>query len=178
MKFKPATSEVATESMKTSANNTMLLKGAQKDTTGCDVSMDGTWQKRGYSSLNGCVSCISVEKGNILDIEIICIFFRMCNNMANSKYHSKHVWQNHKGPSSSTEKVGAHRIFERSEMTRNLQYTQYYGDGDSKAYDAVKYIYGGNTVNKLECNGHVQKRVGSRLRKLKISRKDWEERGN
>ncbi|GBN31325.1 hypothetical protein AVEN_118177-1, partial [Araneus ventricosus] len=91
---------------------------------------------------------------------------------------SKHVCQNHKGPSSNTEEIGAYRIFERSEMTRNLHYTQYYGDGDSKAYDAVKDIYGGNTVNKLECNGHVQKRVGSRLRKLKISRKDWVERGN
>ncbi|GBN16718.1 hypothetical protein AVEN_49360-1 [Araneus ventricosus] len=69
------------------------------------------------------------------------------------------------------EKVGAYRIFERSEVTRNLQYTQYYGDGDSKAFDAVKDRYGENTVTKLECTGHVQKRVGSRLRKLKKSRK-------
>ncbi|GBO18345.1 hypothetical protein AVEN_27748-1 [Araneus ventricosus] len=69
------------------------------------------------------------------------------------------------------EKVGAYRIFERSEVTRNLQYTQYYGDGDSKAYDAVKDIYSENTVTKLECIGHVKKRVGSRLRKLKKSRK-------
>ncbi|GBL72657.1 hypothetical protein AVEN_127907-1 [Araneus ventricosus] len=98
-------------------------------------------------------------------------FCRVCNNVPNSKYRSKHVCQNHKGSSSSVEKVGAYRIFERSEVARNLQYTQYYGDGDSKAFDAVKDIYDGNTVTKLECIGHMQKRVGSRLRKLEKSRK-------
>ncbi|GBN08363.1 hypothetical protein AVEN_55587-1 [Araneus ventricosus] len=112
--------------------------------------MDDTWQKRGYSSLNGCVSCISVDTGKVLDIEIMTNFCRMCNNMTNSNYSSKHVYRNYKGSSSSMEKVGAYRIFERSEVTRNLKYTQYYDDGDSKAYDAVKYIYGGNTVTKLD----------------------------
>ncbi|GBO45045.1 hypothetical protein AVEN_128445-1 [Araneus ventricosus] len=65
------------------------------------------------------------------------------------------------------ESVGAFRIFERSVMKRELQYTEYYGDGDSKAFLKVKDIYGEDTVTKLECIGHVQKRVGSRLRKLK-----------
>ncbi|GBN16719.1 hypothetical protein AVEN_49361-1 [Araneus ventricosus] len=83
MKLKQAASEAATESMKTSANNIMLLKGAQKDTTSCSASMDGTWQKRGYSSFNGCVSCISVDNGKVLDIEIMSNFCRMCNNMPN-----------------------------------------------------------------------------------------------
>ncbi|GBN74350.1 hypothetical protein AVEN_210639-1 [Araneus ventricosus] len=41
----------------------MLLIGGQKDTATCGVPMDGAWQKRGYSSLNGCVSCISVDTG-------------------------------------------------------------------------------------------------------------------
>ncbi|GFS66937.1 hypothetical protein TNCV_4561861 [Trichonephila clavipes] len=44
--------------------------------------------------------------------------------------------------SSSMEPVGAYRIFERSENHRMLRYTDYYGDGDSKAFDAVKDIYG------------------------------------
>ncbi|GFV76735.1 uncharacterized protein TNCV_4729551 [Trichonephila clavipes] len=66
-------------------------------------------------------------------------------------------------------RLGAYRIFERSENLRKLQYTDYYGDGDSKAYESVKNRYAPNTVNKLECIGHVQKRVGSHLRKLKKS---------
>ena len=47
---------------------------------------------------------------------------------------------------------------ERSIVKRNLRYTSYYGDGDSKAYEAVKSTYN---------VGHYQKRVGCRLRKLK-----------
>ena len=40
--------------------------------------------------------------------------------------------------------------------------------GDSKSYASVKEIYGTEiTVRKLECIGHVQKMVGTRLRKLK-----------
>ncbi|GBO18390.1 hypothetical protein AVEN_132458-1 [Araneus ventricosus] len=42
MKLKQAAYETATENMRTSANNIMLLKGGQKDTTSCGVSMDGT----------------------------------------------------------------------------------------------------------------------------------------
>ncbi|GFY05307.1 hypothetical protein TNCV_2207531 [Trichonephila clavipes] len=46
-----------------------------------------------------------------------------------------HVCCNHMGSASSMETVGAYRIFERSENHRKLQYTDYYGDGDSKVYD-------------------------------------------
>lgn len=48
-----------------------------------------------------------------------------------------------------------------------MKYLEYYGDGDSKSYATVKDMYGENSVQKLECIGHVQKRVGCRLRKLK-----------
>ena len=47
----------------------------------------------------------------------------------------------------------------------------YYGDGDSKSYDEVKHIYPGTIVQKFECIGHYQKRVGNRLRKLRIRTK-------
>ncbi|GBM72981.1 hypothetical protein AVEN_262820-1 [Araneus ventricosus] len=74
---------------------------------------------------------------------------------------------NYKGSSGNMESAGAYRIFERSVMKRELQYTEYYGDGDSKVFFKVKDIYGEDTVTKLKFIGHVQKRVGSRLRKLK-----------
>ncbi|GFU75908.1 uncharacterized protein TNCV_2052721 [Trichonephila clavipes] len=69
------------------------------------------------------------------------------------------------------ETVGVYRIFERSEANRSLRYTSYYGHGDSKAFNNVKDIFGYDSVVKYECIGHVQKRVGSRLRKLKKSTK-------
>ncbi|GFU47439.1 hypothetical protein TNCV_3109221 [Trichonephila clavipes] len=61
-----------------------------------------------------------------------------------------HVCYNHMGSASSMETVGAYRIFERSENHRKLQYTDYYGDGDTKAYESVKNMYAPNTVNKQE----------------------------
>ncbi|GFU81055.1 uncharacterized protein TNCV_1117071 [Trichonephila clavipes] len=69
------------------------------------------------------------------------------------------------------ETCGAYRIFERSEANRSLRYTSYYEEGDSKAFNNVKDIYGYDSVVKYEYIGHVQKRVGSRLRKLKKSTK-------
>ena len=62
---------------------------------------------------------------------------------------------------------GAKRMFARSIEKHNLQYTDFYGNGDSKSHPAVENIYNGIKVQKLECIGHVQKRVRNRLRKLK-----------
>ncbi|GFW16242.1 uncharacterized protein TNCV_4264071 [Trichonephila clavipes] len=67
------------------------------------------------------------------------------------------------------ESVSAYRIFERSEANRSIRYISWYGDGDSKAFNNVKDMYDIDSVIKYECIGHVQKRVGSRLRKLKKS---------
>ena len=60
-----------------------------------------------------------------------------------------------------------------SAETRKLRYTQYIGDGDSKAYlDIVKNDpYPGTAVEKLECVGHIQKRVSNRLRNLRNTMK-------
>ncbi|GFX79577.1 uncharacterized protein TNCV_825661 [Trichonephila clavipes] len=160
------------------ANNSMLesTKSIAECSIKCGVSVDGTWQKRGYSSLNGCVSTISVDSGKILDIEALSQYCRVCTKTEKTSRLSKkcvvsHFCKNHKGSASNMETVGAYRIFERSEANRSLRYTSYYGDGDSKAFNNVKDIYGYDSVVKYECIGHVQKRVGSRLRKLKKSTK-------
>ncbi|GFW76819.1 uncharacterized protein TNCV_59171 [Trichonephila clavipes] len=110
--------------------------------------MDGTWLKRGYSSQNGCVICISIDTGKILDIEIMSHFCRICskNTKVSDAASNAHVCCNHLGSASSMETVGAYRIFERSGNHRKLEYSDYYGDGDSKAYESVKYSTP-NTVN-------------------------------
>ncbi|GFU66845.1 uncharacterized protein TNCV_894811 [Trichonephila clavipes] len=160
------------------ANNSMLEseKSIAECSNECGVSVDGTWQKCGYSSLNGCVSTISVDSGKILDIEVLSQYCRVCTKTEKTSGFSKkcvvsHFCKNHKGSASNMETVGAYRIFERSEANRSLRYTSYYGGGDSKAFNNVKDIYGYDSVVKYECIGHVQKRVGSRLRKLKKSTK-------
>ncbi|GFV75790.1 uncharacterized protein TNCV_1757181 [Trichonephila clavipes] len=65
-------------------------------------------------------------------------------------------------------------IFEISTQIRKMQYVKLYGHGDSKSFHAVKNDYGENSVNKFEC---IQKRVGSRIRKLKLKQKDMGGRG-
>ena len=72
------------------------------------------------------------------------------------------------GSAPKMESTGAKRIFERSIATNNLRYMNFYGDGDSKSFKTIEYIYGDNDlVNKQECIGHYLKRVGCRLRKLR-----------
>ncbi|GFV88311.1 uncharacterized protein TNCV_927241 [Trichonephila clavipes] len=66
---------------------------------------------------------------------------------------------------------GAYRLFERSRETRKLEYLEFYGDGDSKSHLAIKDIYGIDSIGKYECIGHIQKRVGSKLKILKTKEK-------
>ncbi|GFU84788.1 uncharacterized protein TNCV_2127291 [Trichonephila clavipes] len=124
-----------------------------KKSTTCGVSVDGSWQRRGHMSLNGCVSVISIDTGKILDLEVMTQYCKMCE----LDVKREHVCSNYKGSSGNMEAVGAFRIFERSLIKRDLQYTEYYGDGDSKGFLQVKDIYGENSVTKLECIGHIQK---------------------
>ncbi|GBO19237.1 hypothetical protein AVEN_8547-1 [Araneus ventricosus] len=159
------------ENMKAASKEVQNLK----KTTTCGVSVDGTWQRRGHMSLNGCVSVISIDTGKILDLEVMTQYCKMCE----MNIKCDHECSIYKGSSGNMESVGAFRIFERSVMKRELQYTEYYGDGDSKAFLKVKDIYGEDTVTKLECIGHVQKRVGSRLRKFKKNQRTrWKSNRN
>ena len=48
--------------------------------------------------------------------------------------------------------------------------TPYLGDGDTKSFQMVvkSEPYPGVTIAKVECVGHDQKRVGPRLRDLRV----------
>lgn len=66
--------------------------------------------------------------------------------------------------------AGALKLCNRSKDKLNLRYTRYLGDGDSKGFANVleNNPYGVDVnITKLECVGHVQKRLGSRLRRMK-----------
>lgn len=135
-------------------------------TTNIAVAVDGTWQKRnGYSSKNGVVSATSVDTGKVLDIEILskhCV-------CPDKRHHDDDCKKNFDGSSGNMEVVGALAIFKRSEKLHSLRYVKYLGDGDSKAFSNLEKenVYGDKfPVEKLECIGHIQKRMGCRLRRL------------
>jgi hypothetical protein len=115
LKILEASSEAAKDSMDNAAKDIIKMKCSKKVVVKCGVSIDGTWQKRGYSSMNGCVSCISIDTGKILDVEIMSQFCRYCSKMSKTSdpSNNSHTCFNHTGSASSMETVGVYRIFER-----------------------------------------------------------------
>jgi hypothetical protein len=178
-KLLPAVKQLATDSM---ISNAFKVQEENANEDGeCGVSIDGTWQKRGHTSHNGIVTVISLDTKKCLDAEVLSDRCQQCqkwqhktNDPRYNEWKASHNCKvNHTGSANSMETVGAVRIFERSITTRGLKYKNLLGDGDSSTYNAiVEKLYGEDCVpNKLECIGHVQKRVGSRLRRLKSSNK-------
>ena len=79
---------------------------------------------------------------------------------------------NHTTSSEDMEASAAVEMFGRSVENVSLKYTTFVGDGDSSCYGRVKEAmaakYGETySVVKEECVGHVQKRMGTALRKYK-----------
>lgn len=183
--IKSACKNIAEKSMSEAASR--LRKN--KSVADVGVSVDGTWQRKGFSSTLGVITAISVDIGKVLDVAILSKSCKGCTKMkkvvkSNPKLYER--WKlthrcnlNHKGSSPAMEQAGAKLIFERSIAKHNLCYTSFYGDGDSKAYPAVidTYEKQKKKIEKMECIGHYQKRVGCRLRKLKQTTKGLGGRG-
>lgn len=160
-----AAKRVCEDSMITAAEQCVAANGNSRDIT---AIFDGSWQRRGHSSLNGVVTAISPDVGKVLDVRIFSKHCRCPNRLVNE--HSSTCTANYQGSSGGMEVVGVLDMFRQSESTRNLRYKYYLGDGDSAAYPKVvsEKPYGPEyEIEKLECLGHVKKRMGSRLRKLK-----------
>ncbi|XP_070536304.1 uncharacterized protein [Ptychodera flava] len=133
---------------------------------------------KGFSSLYGFVSVISIDTGKVLDRHISCSYCRECQAMENQPRdfnymkwfieHEPECKMNHQGSAKSMEAAGASILFERSKEKHKLRYSQFIGDGDSAAYQSVKDVYASDNiiVQKEDCVGHIQKRMGTHLRKL------------
>ncbi|GFW76252.1 uncharacterized protein TNCV_3800871 [Trichonephila clavipes] len=75
--------------------------------------------------------------------------------------------------SGSMEVSGAIEIFQRSKSLHGLQYTKFLGDGDARTFKVVYVMqrYGDTDIEKLKCVAYVEKRMGTRLRALKLKMK-------
>lgn len=165
-----AVKEVCEASMREAAEETVGLEENDSDR---DITaiFDGTWQKRGHNSLNGVVSAISGETGKVLDVKILTKYCR-CRGRLEQK-HETGCTANYQGTSGGMESQGILEMFRESEAKYGIRYKYFLGDGDSSAYPNVvkEQPYGPEfEIIKRECVGHVQKRMGSRLRTLK---KKW-----
>lgn len=87
-----------------------------------DVSaaFDGTWQRHGFKSLNGVVSCTSVDSGKVMDIAVLS---KYCPCLDKNN-HEVNLSANYQGSSGG---IGANMIFRRSVEKYNVHYIKYLG---------------------------------------------------
>ncbi|XP_047101460.1 uncharacterized protein LOC124720179 [Schistocerca piceifrons] len=180
-----ALQEEVEENLKSSAKEAVKMNSELKteadntpDTDLC-VSCDGTWMKRGHTSLYGVSSVISVDTGKILDVQVMskycysCVLGKRAGEVEENKWqveHKKVCCRNYSGSSGGMEPAAMKLMFHRSVEKYGVRYTKYLGDGDSSSFKTVleSEPYGPHcAIEKLECVGHVQKRMGGRLLKLK-----------
>ncbi|GFX39386.1 uncharacterized protein TNCV_3861091 [Trichonephila clavipes] len=173
-KLQLCSKEIAEASMQSAALEEVTLTNSSD----IIISGDGTWKTRGYSRVGVC-AVIGDKTGKCIDAEVISSFCKGCNSWKRRTFcaykkwkilHVKECLKNHNGSAGMMETVGMIRIFQRSLSHRSVRYTSYIGDGDSKTFSSITASnpYGEDiTVSKIECVGHVQKRMGTRLRKLK-----------
>ena len=69
---------VAVEKVAKTAMIQAALEVKECDGDNIGVSFDGSWQKRGYSSLNGVGTAISINTGKVLDCEILSRHCKSC----------------------------------------------------------------------------------------------------
>ncbi|KAM7295709.1 uncharacterized protein ISCGN_020982 [Ixodes scapularis] len=139
------------------------------------VVYDGTWLKRGYSSHVGVGSVIEYDTGLILDAEVLSNLCHGCQTGPKlgeerySEWHQNHECQKNTDANSGRMEVDAAlAIFGRSLEKHDLRYTTLISDGDSRTFCALveDKTYGFLPIKKEECLNHVQKRMGTALRKL------------
>ena len=134
------------------------------------VSADGTWAKRGFTSLHGLVFAISQDTGEVLDFTLMSQFCPTCNYHRRilddeefSRWRDQHEEEcqaNYRKSSKSMESAGCEVLWGRSLEKNQLRYTTFVGDGDSSAYKTVqeKQLYGSDVqITKKDCVGHIQK---------------------
>ena len=128
-----------------------------------DASFDGTWQKRGYSSLNGVVTVISQDSGKCIDYRIMSKKCSVCSSWQNKRgtpeydrFIADHYGKcaiNFDGSAGAMESTGVVSCFLESVEVHKVRITNFIGDGDTKSHSEVVAAdpYPGTHVKKLEC---------------------------
>ena len=171
-----ATESVAKESMSKAANDVKeFYEPSEEGLYDIAVSGDGTWRKRGFSSSYGVVTVLSTVTGKAAMSKECRQCMQWRGKERSAEFHE--WWDGHQhechanfeGSSGSMDASGILNIFQRSVEGHGMRFVEFLGDGDSKAHKLLvqEAVYGDVDIEKLECVGHVQKRLGSRLRSLK-----------
>ena len=143
-----AYADCANESMKKAAKKVRLIIKPDSNAAELlesDIAIDGSWQKRGYDSLNGVVTGIARENQKVLDDQVFSKFYFGCSKWEDKfgsaeyiDWKAKHICQiNHMTLSGSMESQGAINIFASLIEKYNLRYMHFIGDGDTNSFKRV-----------------------------------------
>ncbi|GBN50321.1 hypothetical protein AVEN_71538-1 [Araneus ventricosus] len=153
------------------------------------VSYDGTWQKRGHTSLYGIGIVVDVLTGLVIDYEILSKYRPECTTAKRDlvehsadfsiwyKIHKPECSENYVGSSNAMEVKAAEILWTRSVENCGMRYMNVLSDGESKTYQHLLEldVYGDNMkISKLGCLNHVAKRLGTGLRN---KGKEWRSKG-
>ena len=109
--------------------------------------MDGTWQKRDFSSLLGIVYVIEFNTGKVLDYKVFSKFCNECNiwnkhDKDTEAYkswklgHQNHCNINFEGSTGAMEPAGIFELFKHS-LNYKIHYKNFISDGDSKTFAII-----------------------------------------
>ena len=96
-----------------------------------DIGIEGSWQKRGHSSLNGVVTGVARENKNVINYKVFSKFCESCALRQSKKGTEEYiVWkENHGGKdcdsSGAMESAGAQSFFQLSVNKYNRRYAHY-----------------------------------------------------
>ncbi|XP_046589419.1 uncharacterized protein LOC124293252 [Neodiprion lecontei] len=184
-----ATQAVSAVSKKKAAleEKRISLENGMED--GIIVSGDGSWRKRGFSSLFGITSLIGWYTKKVIDVVVKSKYCKACQHWE-AKEGTAEYWEwksthddecqaNHSGSTGKMEVDSAVEMFQRSEELYGIKYKYYIGDGDSKTFLGISNSdpYNGFEIKQKECIDHVQKRMGTRLREIVKKQKGSSGRG-
>lgn len=153
------------------------------------VTCDGTWSKRGFTATYGIVVVTSWETGQVLDSEVLSKRCNVCERQKSKwgekssrwmEHHKDKCAINHLRSSPAMESEGVLRIWNCLIETCHIRYTEMISDGDCRSLATLKEHrpYGEVKVDKLECVGHVQKRVTPKLKAARTSFKNDKAQAN
>ncbi|KAK4316638.1 hypothetical protein Pmani_012217 [Petrolisthes manimaculis] len=159
--------ERAMEKSRAKLHDILKERGDENEVKEISVSCDGSWSKRGFTSMYGFVSVIELTTGICVDFVLLSKYCKVCDNLGAGQQAPQHdCTKNYDGSSPAMEMEGWRRLWERSIEKCKLKYVKVVSDGDSKGIAAVKRlaIY---DVEKQECINHVSKRLGTALLQAK-----------
>jgi hypothetical protein len=177
--------EEANEEMKNSGKelHELMISNETGDVVDIAVSFDGTWAKRGFTSLTGVVFVISVDTGKVLDYHCLS---KACQKCSLKKSKCKDDAQFREWQSNTLHLVIVISTLMAAHQPWNVKELLHCGKGPLRSIifatsgwlvmETARPMQLWKTfmvekVEKLDCVGHVQKRMGKHLMKLKASNK-------